>query len=176
MKTLLAEEVDLHTSMSAIIIHMYAPNQRLITCSLHFGRVQFMPIVVHPLSLNILSRGQTKAFHTSRSPFDTKYQICRCYRGIMINLSAFPLIRLVVLERKSTGALVRTRLPADPAIAARKQNAPERDRTEEARADGSQTEGENASLSPHAVAIEGVYSMEDSGYGKRREGVGCFRI
>jgi hypothetical protein len=50
------------------------------------------------------------------------------------HLPSLPLVRLVVLEREPTCSLVRTCLPANPAIAAREQNAPESNRSEEGRA------------------------------------------
>jgi hypothetical protein len=48
-----------------------------------------------------------------------------------LHLFALPLVRLVVLERESARPLVCTRLPADPTIAAGKQNAPESNGGEE---------------------------------------------
>jgi hypothetical protein len=49
-------------------------------------------------------------------------------------LPSLPLVRLVVLERKATRPLIRASLPANPTIAAGKQNAPESNRSEEGRA------------------------------------------
>lgn len=47
------------------------------------------------------------------------------------HLPSLPLIRLSVLERKPTRPLIRACLPANSTVAARKQNAPERNRGEE---------------------------------------------
>ena len=44
-------------------------------------------------------------------------------------------VRLIVLEWIPACPLIRTRLPADPAITARKQNAPRRHRSQETRAE-----------------------------------------
>lgn len=43
------------------------------------------------------------------------------------DLPSLPLIRLGVLEREPTRPLIRTSLPANPTIAASKQNTPQRD-------------------------------------------------
>lgn len=91
-------------------------------------------------------------------------------------LSSLPLVCLGVLERKSTGPLIRTRLPANPAITARKQNAPECNSGKEARANRSKAEGENASLCPHAVSIERKGDMIEGSYRECREGIRCFGI
>lgn len=86
------------------------------------------------------------------------------------------LLRLSILERKPTRPLIRTRLPANPTIAARKQNAPERHGREERAAQGAEAEAHDAGLRPHGVAVEGVDGVEDCGDGESRECVGGFGI
>lgn len=54
-----------------------------------------------------------------------------CLSSTINPLSTLALIRLVILERKPAGSLVRTRLPADSATAAGKQNDPESNSGEE---------------------------------------------
>jgi hypothetical protein len=56
------------------------------------------------------------------------------------HLPSLPLLRLVVLEWEPTRPLVSTRLPANPAIAAREQNAPERNRSQERRTQRAEAE------------------------------------
>jgi hypothetical protein len=97
-------------------------------------------------------------------------------KQMSMHLFALPLVRLVVLERESARPLVRTCLPADPAIAAGKQNAPESNGGEEGGAQRSEAEGQNARLGPHSIAIEGIYGVEDRGYGESGESVGSFGI
>jgi hypothetical protein len=93
-----------------------------------------------------------------------------------VHLPALPLLCLSVLEREPTRPLIRTRLPADPTIAAGKQNAPERHRSKEGRAQRSKAEGHDARLGPHGVAVEGIYGVEDGGYRERGECIGSFGV
>lgn len=51
-----------------------------------------------------------------------------------MDLPSLPLVCLGILEWEPTRPLIRTRLPANPAVAAGKQNAPKRDHGQEARA------------------------------------------
>lgn len=92
------------------------------------------------------------------------------------HLFALPLVRLSILERESTGPLVCTRLPADPAIAASEENAPQRHYGKETGTQCAQTESHDACLGPHGVAVECVDSVEHGGYSERREGVRCFGV
>jgi hypothetical protein len=85
-------------------------------------------------------------------------------------------VRLVVLEGKPARSLIRARLPANPAIAAREQDAPEGNCSEERGAEGSETEGQHARLGPHGVAVEGVDGVEDGGNGKCGKSVRGFRV
>jgi hypothetical protein len=94
----------------------------------------------------------------------------------MYNLSALLLVCLIVLERETTRPLIGTRLPADPAIAACKQDAPEGDGGEECGAKSAESEGEDTSLGPEGVAVESVYGVEDRGDGERGDCVGSFRV
>lgn len=91
-------------------------------------------------------------------------------------LSRLALISLRVLELEPTGPLIRARLPANPTIAARKQNAPQRNRSQETRSHSAEPEGEDARLRPHAVAVEGDGAVVDGGYGERGEGVWSFGV
>ena len=93
-----------------------------------------------------------------------------------LHLFPLPLIRLGVLERKSTRPLVRPSLPANPAIATSKQDAPQRHHGQEARAQRAKTERRDTRLSPHCVAVESVYRVEDCRYGECGEGVRSFWV
>lgn len=85
-------------------------------------------------------------------------------------------MRLRVLEGKPTRPLIHTRLPANPSIRAGKQNAPQRNRCEEARAQNRKRERQDARLRPHAVGVEGVCSVEEGRGGERRERIGRFGV
>lgn len=95
---------------------------------------------------------------------------------LLQHLPSLLLVRLSVLEREPTRPLVRTRLPADPAIAACEQNAPERNRSKETGAQGTEAEGQDTGLGPHGVAVEGVDGVKDGGYGERGQRVGGFGV
>jgi hypothetical protein len=92
------------------------------------------------------------------------------------HLPSLPLLRLVVLEREPTRPLVSARLPADPAIAAREQKAPEGNRSQERGAQRAETEGQDTCLGPHSVAVEGVDGVEDGGDSERGQRVRGFRV
>ena len=83
---------------------------------------------------------------------------------------------LVVLEGESACPLVRTGLAANPAIAAGKQDAPQRNGAEEAASNGAESERENADFGPHGIAVESQSSMEEGGNGKRGEGIRCLWV
>ena len=85
-------------------------------------------------------------------------------------------MRLSVLEREPTGPLIRTSLPANPAIAAGEKNAPQRDKTEEATATNAQRVRKDACLRPHAVGVESVGGVEEGRDGHRGERIGCFGV
>jgi hypothetical protein len=113
-------------------IHMHAPFPCfVILCfrysyKCNFKRVPYATVLntgFHPV-LNLYS-GRPGHFCASSCLFRA------CARG---HLPSLPLIRLVVLERESTCPLVRTGLPAYPAIAAGKQNAPQSNCRKESRA------------------------------------------
>lgn len=84
------------------------------------------------------------------------------------NLPSLPLVRLSVLEWEPTCPLIRTRLPANPAIAASKQNTPQRNCSQKAGAKRTQAKGHDSSLGPHGVPVEGVDGVEHGGYGECR--------
>ena len=95
-----------------------------------------------------------------------------------IRLSALLLLRvcLRVLKRKSASPLIRTRLAADPAITASKQDTPQRNGTEEAASDGAECEREIADFGPHSIAIEGEGGVEEGGDCECWESVGSLGI
>jgi hypothetical protein len=102
----------------------------------------------------------------------TKCSIVLHCSNTCAHLPALPLLRLIVLEWEPARPLIRTRLPANPAIAAGKQNAPECHRSKEGRAQRSEAERHDARLGPHGVAVEGIHGVEDGGDGESGERVG----
>jgi hypothetical protein len=92
------------------------------------------------------------------------------------HLPPLPLLRLSILERKPTRPLIRARLATNPSIAAREQNTPKRNRSQERRAQRAQAERQHPRLRPHRVAVEGVDGVENRRNGKCGEGVGSFGV
>ena len=98
-------------------------------------------------------------------------------RNVLANpLPGLPLIGLSVLERKPTRPLVCARLPADLAVAARKQNTPQCNECEEPGAEAAQAERRHTRLRPQAVAIKGVGCVEEGGDGEGGKRIGGFGV
>src|SRR5690606_12108166 len=91
-------------------------------------------------------------------------------------LSPFPLIRLCILERKTRRPLIRASLPANPAITASEQDAPQRNRAQESTSNTTQTEGNDTGFSPHAVPVESICCMKEASNSESRESVGRFGV
>lgn len=93
-----------------------------------------------------------------------------------VSLPLLPLIRLCILKGKPTGPLIHARLPANLAIAASKQDAPQRHRAEEHAAYAAQSERKHARLRPQPVAVERRCRVEQRCDGQRGECVRCFGV
>lgn len=92
------------------------------------------------------------------------------------HLPSLPLVCLSILEWEPTRPLIRTSLPADPAVATSEQDAPQRDRGQETRTKCTQAKRHDSSLGPHGVSIKGISGVEHGGYGKGWQCVWCFWI
>lgn len=92
------------------------------------------------------------------------------------HLPPLPLARLAILKREPTRPLIRARLPANPTIAARKQNAPERHGSQKRAAQRTQAEAKHARLGPQSVAVECAHGVQDGGDGERGQRVGGFGV
>jgi hypothetical protein len=81
-------------------------------------------------------------------------------------LAALPAIRLGVLERKTRSALIGPSLPAYPAVAAGKQDAPQSNSSEEGAYGCTKPERHYTRLCPHGVGVECICGVEETGYGE----------
>lgn len=87
-------------------------------------------------------------------------------------LPPLPLRLDLILKREPTRPLIRPRLPTNPPIATRKQDAPDRHGAEEAAAGDAKAEAQDARVGPQHVGVEGVEAVEEGGDGEGGEGVG----
>jgi hypothetical protein len=95
---------------------------------------------------------------------------------VTLSLPSLPLVRLRVLKREPTRPLIRTSLAADPPVAARKQNAPHGNRSEEPRTEAAHAERCNTRFGPHAVAVEGIGRVEERRDGQRGQRIRRFGV